>query len=251
MTSSSTGARPLRRDVIRNRARILEAAGELFAERGLSVHLNDIAHHAGVGVGTVYRHFPNKEELIEILFQTRVDELVSIGQECLADPDPWHGLVSALERSLELQAADRGLHQLVQDSPQSLERLVKVRSRLFPISVQLIERAQASGSVRPDVSPADIPVVQLMIGSVADAGRDSEPELWRRYLRLVLRGIAAHPENMAELPGTPPTPEAIDILLSKAPQRSESVRRDPPLGAADKALDASFSPSASQRKDCG
>jgi AcrR family transcriptional regulator len=222
VTPTSPDQRPLRRDAARNRTRILEAAGELFAKRGLSVNLNDIAHHAGVGVGTVYRHFPDKDELIEILFETRIDELVSIGQEGLADPDPWHGLASALERSLELQTADRGLQQLVQDSPEGLERLIRVRSRLLPIGAGLIERAQAAGAVHPDVSPADIPIVQLMVGSVIDAGRDTEPELWRRYLGLVLRGIAARPEDLPPLPGEPPPPDSVDRLLSRAPRRSDS-----------------------------
>ncbi len=184
------------------------------------MNLNDIAHHAGVGVGTVYRHFPNKDELIEILFETRIDELVSIGREGLADPDPWLGLAGALERSLELQTADRGLHQLVQDSPEGLERLLRVRSRLLPIGVQLIERAQLAGAVHPDIDPADIPIVQLMVGSVIDAGRDSEPQLWRRYLGLVLRGIAARPEDLPPLPGEPPPPESVDQMLSRASRRN-------------------------------
>jgi AcrR family transcriptional regulator len=212
--------RPLRRDAARNRARILEAAGELFAERGLTVHLNDIARHAGVGVGTVYRHFPDKDALIEMLFEARVDEMVSIGEAGLADPDPWHGLVSTLERGLELQASDRGLHQLVQDSPRSLERIVKVRARLLPLGAALIERAQAAGVLRPDISTADIPVIQLMVGTVVDAARGIDPDLWRRYLQVVLRGLAADPETLPELPGTPPTPEGIDVLLTRAPRRT-------------------------------
>jgi AcrR family transcriptional regulator len=233
MSSSSTDSRPSRRDAVRNRARILEAASELFAERGLAVHLNDIAHHAGVGVGTVYRHFPDKDQLIEVLFEARIDALVAIATESLDDPDPWHGLVRGLERSLELQAADRGLHQLVQDSPQGLDRVTRIRSRLLPISVELLERAQATGAVRPDISPADIPVLQLMVGGVIDAGRDSQPELWRRYLQLVLRGIAAHPETLDELPGTPPTPDGLDLLLSRAPRRTGVVRAAVMPGASD------------------
>ena len=140
---------------------------------------------------------------------------------------PWHGLASALERSLELQTADRGLQQLVQDSPEGLERLIRVRSRLLPIGAGLIERAQAAGAVHPDVSPADIPIVQLMVGSVIDAGRDTEPELWRRYLGLVLRGIAARPEDLPPLPGEPPPP---DSCRPVAEQGSAALRL---IGVAD------------------
>jgi AcrR family transcriptional regulator len=171
-------------------------------------------------VGTVYRHFPDKDGLIETLFQTRVDEMVAIAEAGLADPDPWHGFVTALERSLEIQALDRGLHQIVQASPRGLERLLRVRERLLPIGGQLIERAQAAGAIRPDVSTADIPVLQLMVGTVVDAARGVDPDLWRRYLQFVLRGLSAHPETLPELPGSPPSPNSLDVLLSQAPRRS-------------------------------
>lgn len=217
--STSAADRPLRRDAVRNRARILEAAGELFAERGLGATLNDLAHHAGLGVGTVYRHFPDKDGLIETLFQARVDELVAIGEACLADPDPWHGLVCALERNLELQAADRGLSELVRDSPMGLDRVIRVRERLLPIGEQLIRRAQAAGSVRTDIDTGDLPVIQLMVSLVQDASRDVDPSLWRRYLALALRGIATHPEDLPALPGPALIPEAVDRVMSARPPR--------------------------------
>ena len=215
--TTSAADRPLRRDAARNRERILEAAGELFAERGLGATLNDVAHHAGVGVGTVYRHFPDKDELIETLFQARVDALVAIGEAGLADPDPWHGLVSALEANLELQATDRGLRQLVQDSPRSLERVVRVRDRLLPIGRELIARAQAAGAVRPDIDTGDLPIVQLMIGTAIDAGRDVAPTLWRRYLAIFLRGIAAHPDDLPALPGHAPSVDQVDRIMTAVP----------------------------------
>src|SRR5437763_16612288 len=88
---STAVERPLRKDAERNRQRILDAAAELFTQRGLGVTLNDIAHHADVGVGTVYRRFPDKELLIDALFEDRVEEFVVLAEESLADPDPWHG----------------------------------------------------------------------------------------------------------------------------------------------------------------
>jgi AcrR family transcriptional regulator len=86
------GERPLRRDAARNRERILEAAGEVFATRGLEVTLDDIAHHAGVGVGTVYRRFHDKEQLIDALFDDRMDAVLTVAEEALAADDPWLGL---------------------------------------------------------------------------------------------------------------------------------------------------------------
>src|SRR3954449_11052411 len=96
------GETGLRKDAERNRQRIVDAATELFAERGLAVTLNDIAHHADVGVGTVYRRFPDKDLLIDALFEERVQEMLDLAEESLACEDAWQGLVSFLEGSLEL-----------------------------------------------------------------------------------------------------------------------------------------------------
>src|SRR5690348_18409526 len=105
--------RPLRKDAELNRRKILDAAGELFAQRGLGVTLNDIAHHAGVGVGTVYRRFPDKADLIEGLFEQRVQRIVELADAALEDPDPWSGLTRFIERTCELQAEDRAFKELV------------------------------------------------------------------------------------------------------------------------------------------
>src|SRR5947209_3658036 len=93
--------RPLRKDAERNRQLILDAARELFAERGLGVTLNDVAHYAGLGVGTVYRRFPDKALLIDALFEQRLEEIIHMLKESLNDPDPWHGLTAFLERVLD------------------------------------------------------------------------------------------------------------------------------------------------------
>jgi AcrR family transcriptional regulator len=212
---SETVDKPLRRDAARNRERILTAAGELFAEHGLATTLNDVARHAGLGVGTVYRHFPDKGALVAELFQTRVDELVAIGEAALADPDPWRGLVGALEGILEHQAADRGLHDLILESPDGSERVGRIRERMLPIGDALIARARAAGAVRQDVTTLDIPLLQLMVGTVLDAGRAAAPQLWRRYLQLVLRGIAAHPEAL-DLPPVQMDPTVIDAVMASA-----------------------------------
>src|SRR3954447_8430265 len=93
-------ARNLRKDAAINRERLLTAASELFAEHGLNVTLNDIAHHAGVGVGTAYRRFANKEAVIDALFEQRLEEVAKVAEAALADPDAWNGLVAFLERAL-------------------------------------------------------------------------------------------------------------------------------------------------------
>src|SRR3954462_15517268 len=105
--------RPLRKDAELNRQRLLAAATEVFAQRGLDATLNDVAHHAGGGVGTAYRRFTNKEDLIEAIWRQQVAELEAILHEALATPDPWDGLVLYLEHSLAVQARDRGMAQLL------------------------------------------------------------------------------------------------------------------------------------------
>src|SRR5436190_17133572 len=132
----------LRKDAERNRHRILEAARELFAERGLSVTLNDVAHHAGVGVGTVYRRFPDKEVLIDTLFQEHLDEWARIYEEGLDDPDPWHAVVSTHERALELWANNRGLKEILLGSPHASERARQQRAQLHPLAPNRIEPAR-------------------------------------------------------------------------------------------------------------
>ncbi|MGA9858088.1 MAG: TetR/AcrR family transcriptional regulator [Solirubrobacteraceae bacterium] len=209
-------AKPLRKDAERNRRRILDAARELFARRGLGVTLNDIAHHAGVGVGTVYRRFPDKSQLIDDLFEERVQELVALGEAALADPDPWHGLTTFLEHASALQAEDRALRDIVCGTPDGAERVGHIRDRLLPLGMQLVRRAQAEGRLRADVSPTDMPVIQLMIGAIIDASRDVEPELWRRYLALVIGGLAAEPGDAPPLSPGPLAPHQIDTVMSAA-----------------------------------
>ena len=104
--------RPLRKDAQLNRQRLLTAAGELFAERGLDVTLNDIAHQAGVGVGTAYRRFANKDEVIDAYFERKLDQVAELADAALKDPDPWRGLVTDVEDASALQMKDRGLMQI-------------------------------------------------------------------------------------------------------------------------------------------
>lgn len=187
----STAARPLRRDAERNRRRILEAAAEAFAERGLTITMDDIAAHAGVGVGTVYRRFPQKDLLIEALFEERVGELVALAEEALHAEDPWEGLVGFLERAQALQASNRGLKELVLSTAHGRDRVACVRERLGPLTEGLVTRAQASGQLRADVDGSDLPLVQVMLGAVVDITRDVAPDTWRRMLALMIDGLRA------------------------------------------------------------
>src|SRR3954452_17590996 len=211
--------RPLRKDAAKNRERLLTAARELFAEHGLGVTLNDVAHHAGVGVGTVYRRFPDKELLIDTLFQDQLDEWARIYEEGLAAPDPWHAVVSTHERALELWAHNRGLKEILLGSPQASERATQQRAQLHPLAAKLIERAQAAGEIRADATTQDYGVVLMMVGAVMDAAEDVSPELWRRYLRIALQGLRPEATPLEPLPVAAVEPTQMEELLIGAWKR--------------------------------
>lgn len=200
---ATSGEKPLRKDAERNRRLILDAARELFAQRGLGVTLNDIAHHAGVGVGTVYRRFPDKTVLIESLFEESFHEIADRLRAAVADPDPWHGLTTFLDGQFEAQACDQGLKELITATPDGVARVARLRDELLPLSDQLVRRAKESGMMRADVDSTDLAIVQIMIGSVLDAAREVEPDVWRRYLAIFLRGISARPDELGPLPVEP------------------------------------------------
>jgi AcrR family transcriptional regulator len=186
---ATTVERPLRKDAERNRQRVLAAAREVFAERGLGVSLDDIAKHAGVGVGTVYRRFPDKEQLIDALFEDRVGEILSAARESLEMKDPWQAVARFLERALELQVEDRALKELLLSTSEAHARIDRARERIEPVIVSLLERAQRAGVLRADLAVSDLLLLQHAIGEVADYSRDAAPEVWRRTLVIALDGM--------------------------------------------------------------
>jgi AcrR family transcriptional regulator len=205
VTSACDPDRPLRRDAERNRRRILEAAGDVFAERGLGVTMDDIAERADVGVGTVYRRFPEKELLVEALFEERIEELVSLADEALAEADPWEALVGFLERAQALQACNRGLKELMVSTGYGRERVHCVRERMAPLVQALVERARASGQLRPDVEGTDLPLIQIMLGGIVDFTRDVDPDTWRRMFAIIVDGLRARePLTPLEVPALDP-----------------------------------------------
>jgi AcrR family transcriptional regulator len=192
--------RPLRKDAERNRQRVLDAARELFAERGLGVSLDDIAHHAGVGVGTVYRRFPDKEQLIDALFEDRVGEMLNAASDSLEIGDPWHGLVHFLEHALELQVEDRALKELLLSTSEAHARIERARSKIEPVAAAVLERAQQAGVVRADIEVSDLLLLQHAIGEVADYTREAAPEVWRRTLTIALDGLRPDRRRPSPMP---------------------------------------------------
>jgi AcrR family transcriptional regulator len=208
--------RPLRRDAARNRQRVLKAASEVFTQRGLDVSLDEVARHAGVGVGTVYRRFRTKEDLVEALFVQRIDAVAALAEEAAKAPDPWSGLVGFLEEAAEMLVGDSGLRQLLMFATYGGDRVWYARQRNAPLVTRLVERVQAAGQLRSDLQPTDIPFILFMLAEATQFARQVSPEIWRRYLALVLDGLRPEREGVTPLPVPALRPEELEMTMRQS-----------------------------------
>ena len=216
----ATGAvRPLRRDAERNRQRILEAAWEAFNERGLDISLDEIARYAGVGVGTVYRRFGTKEELIQALFMARVDAVAAIAEEAFEVPDPWSGLVFFMEQMAEMMAGDLGLRQMLMFATYGQDLVAVARQRNAPLVRRLVERAQAAGQLRADLRPTDVPFIVFMLTEATQLTQAASADIWRRYLTLILDGMRPERADVTPLPVPALLPEEMEKSMRQAAPR--------------------------------
>ncbi|NGN68108.1 TetR/AcrR family transcriptional regulator [Streptomyces sp. A7024] len=190
-------ARPLRRDAELNRRRILRAGREVFAERGLQATLNDVAHHAGLGVGTVYRKFPDKQALAEAVFVEELDEIAGMARAGLDEGDAFAALARFLEDALARAAHNRGLREVMRRGGMDGDGLARARQEIERHCTDLVAKARAQGTLRAGITEADIAPIAAMIDAVMTLPGDRPPGLWRRYLEIILYGIHA---------GTPPPP---------------------------------------------
>ena len=187
--------RPLRRDAQRNRQRVLDAAQQVFAEQGLRASLDDVAERAGVGVGTVYRRFPDKEALVEALFEDRVGLIIEVTREALALPSGWDGLVHFLTTVSALQAGDRGLRETALSTGFGRSRVAVLRNRVNDALTRLIAAATAEGTLRSGITGHDIALILFMIGEAGQNHESTRPDLTQRYLQVILDGLRARPES--------------------------------------------------------
>ena len=211
--------RPLRRDAERNRQRILRAAAEVFTARGLQASLDDVARHAGVGVGTVYRRFPSKEALAEALFEERMEAMVALAEKALAEPDSWASLVSFLEGACTELATDRGLREILMFASYGRVRIERGRARMKPLVTALVARAQQDGRVRSDLRPTDILFIEFMISSAARYAEPVRPEVWHRYLTLITDALQPSREGTTPLPEPAVDPDEMLEIMRSLPQR--------------------------------
>ncbi|MGH2951908.1 MAG: TetR/AcrR family transcriptional regulator [Solirubrobacterales bacterium] len=183
--------RSQRADAQRNRRKVLDAARERFAEVGLDAQIDDIARAAGVGVGTVYRHFPTKEDLLQALADDRFAGLAEAARAALGDPDPWEGFAGFMRYSAETMAADRGLSEAMDQRPGTCREAAE-RAGLPEVTAKVVERAKGAGALRDDIGPDDVPSLICGLGRAVRAGEPGPPPMsWERYLEIMLAGLRA------------------------------------------------------------
>lgn len=212
VSPDSTTDRPLRKDAQRNRHRIIDAARDLFAQKGLEPNLNEVAHHAGVGVGTVYRRFATKEELLEAIFEDGLTQLTCYAETGLQHEDSWEGFVWFVEQMCQVTASDRGMREVAFSKCYAGARLNAAQERLVPTLTALVERAQADGYLRPELAAADMPIIGLLAGTVSEFAGGVDADLWRRYVALLIDGMRRRPDQ-TPLPVAALSDEGLDTAM--------------------------------------
>lgn len=184
-------ARPKRADARRNYEKVLSAAREAFAEGGESTALEEIARRAGVGIGTVYRHFPNRQALLEALYVNEVEEVCRSANR-LDGADPWDALNGWFERVIAYLATKRALaHELLNYLDQDAPLFQDCRASLFAAGQPLLQRAQEAGVVRPDVEFSEVMHMVIGIAKIPS----SDPRQIDHILRIALDGLRYRPHT--------------------------------------------------------
>ena len=213
--NATVTARPMRRDAERNRLLIMTAARELFAQRGLDASFEAVAREAGVGVGTLYRHFPNRQALIEALFDDGLAEISRIAEEALAAPTGWAGLRHFMVEMLALQSRDRGLRDVIVQARKTADpRREVLRARFIEPLSQLVANAQQQGDLRADLTSRDIAVIQIAVLTMAEFTGVADPDGWQRYFAILLDGMRAHPTGPTRLPVDALDEEQMDACMA-------------------------------------
>jgi AcrR family transcriptional regulator len=220
MGESVATPRPLRVDAARNRTRILAAAAEVFAERGLDVTLDDIAAHAGLGVGTVYRRFADREALVNALFEDRMESKLARLRAALDAPaeQAFEVFVEVIRENCEHLARDRGMRQVMLSSVYGHHEVARCRDQMNEIGTEMVERAKATGKLRADFEATDLAAIFLMIGAIADFASGVAPDLWQRYFDMLMDGLR------------PPAP-GVPGLSAAAPMCSPALNHEDLIAA--------------------
>ena len=191
------GLPAMRADARRNREKILRAARICLARDGLDAQMEEIARRAKVGVGTVYRHFPTKDDLVFALAGERFDRLAEHARAALHEGNPWEAFCGFLRAAAEIQIADRALSEVMLDSKDVMREHAE-RIGIVELVGELMDRAKAAGALREDAEPEDVPMLMCALGGAAEMPMMQG----ERYLALAIDGFRA--------PGSTPMPPRTD-----------------------------------------
>jgi AcrR family transcriptional regulator len=208
MSTSETASRPLRADARRNRQLVLDAARACFAKDGIEAQMDDIASCAGVGVGTVYRHFETKEALVEALAADYFAQEAALAEQALTVEDPWEAFSGFMRNGAEVLAQNRALAQISADRPEFMKEAAVNADRelgFFGSLETLIARAKDAGVLREDFRLEDIPAIMCSLGAL-QISRGAYAN-WRRVLGFALDGLRA-PSGVQLPPVTATLPRA-------------------------------------------
>lgn len=238
MTDDASAARVasgLRADARRNRERILTAARDVFVEQGANAPLEEVAARAGVGIATLYRRFPDRESLhravaLDVLGRIAEEARLALAEE----PDAFRALARYMQRALDLRVS-AVIPALLSEVPLADEEILPVRTRSSRLVQQLIDQAQADGTLRPDVTFADIgtSLVRLARPLPGPVSRDVNDGLARRHLILLLDGLRTNPARpAAPLPDPAMTLRDLQALSPAGNQRGADSDPDSARGGA-------------------
>ena len=204
--------------ISRNRAKLHDLVGKLGAD-GLTASMASVARDAGVGIATIFRHFPAKEDLVAAVFADRMDAYADAVAAALDDPDPWHGFTSYIEAACAMQAADYGFADVLTMTFPTAKAMEERRNEAYTGMVRLIDRAKAAGDLREDFDPSDLVLIHMANAGVVNATGDAAPEAWRRIVALLIQSCEAPARGL--LPASPDH----DALY-------QAMRRNSPAGIA-------------------
>ncbi|MDV3130275.1 TetR/AcrR family transcriptional regulator [Mycobacterium sp. 21AC1] len=180
----------MRADAVRNRDRLVAAAAELFTDRGVDVPLEEIARRAGVSIGTLYNHFPNRGALLDVVLSDRLAVIDRLAQQALDDADPWRGFTGFLDGLFSMQAADRSINDAVARNPVGAVDVAGECGRAGGLLEAVVGRAGGAGVLRADFGAEDLATLMWAMSKVISMA-EGDDAIWRRHLNFVLGGLKA------------------------------------------------------------
>jgi AcrR family transcriptional regulator len=186
--------RSLRKDAVRNRARLVDAAADLFLREGLGVSVNVIAAHAGVNIATLYRHFPAKDDLVDAVLETMLEPIIVARDRALGEGHGGRALATFLSEAVALQREHRGIRDALEREGAGTDVRNRLREPAIAIVTPIVERAHRDGDLREDFDALDLLVALQMIGMVAASGRLDRGGI-DRYVQMLLRGLEPDPPS--------------------------------------------------------